>query len=742
MRRLRVLAALALFGCPSEPPGVDPSPYQDCTGACVVTFDVPRTCDASPPLGRAVAVAAEQRAAYDEALGSEVCRAPPYDDFFLESLFAPRCESGRCRLAPPDPDTGVPCQRTADCADGYRCLDVIGLPGPACVAVEEACTPPSVVPPFAPERPLTTDVDWRWDVPTGCTDGEARIGDAFACSRVGSPCAPDGWPADLPVLGVAYVDPAAPGPGQGTRFDPFPSVAAALASTATIAALHVGTHDVPTLDRPFALVGACASATIIRGAAVSAAGVELRDVRASGIVFVEANATLDVRDAILGATLFVGGAATVTRSLSSGADLVGVSSDGTITLDHVEVEDAESYGLLVSGGRAELRSVVVGGTYDVMVPADIVAIDAHLILVDVHLEPAGVGLSASDSIVEALHLAIEGGELGLSFGSTDAQLEDVSTSRTARAARVEGGNVEFTNLSAVAGRGGVDVVGGSGTTLVALERVWFEGQPDFGLRVVGGLARVFARDVRSEGIEGDVVRVGDGATVQIERAAFADIGSAAGFRVEAARAQIHDLTIVDVFRGLDASGGAQVEVTRAEVTDVGVAAFISRGVDTDVTLSDIRVTSGVGDLKGFFGRGLAVERAGAMHANRVHLERCREVAASASGLGTTLDLENLVVVDTRPRVCAEGTCRDRPLGVGVGAYYDAVASLTTFEVSADLICLQELARAQVLASAGRLQGCAIGQYLESSAPATGLCHEDVDARTNETAVEPPDIDLP
>lgn len=168
-----------------------------------------------------------------------------YDEFVLPDLDVGRCaERGRCVVAG---DEGAVC--LDDCPGG----------GPVVAA------------PQPPEPPMLT-------IPPDCPDGTVAFADEMTCAAI------DECPADVyraAPNGAVFVDPTSSG-GNGSRMQPFGSVADALQSNAAVVMLAKGRHvatDVPALGRAVTLLGACSGETILEGSFTTSADLTFEHLR-------------------------------------------------------------------------------------------------------------------------------------------------------------------------------------------------------------------------------------------------------------------------------------------------------------------------------------------------------------------------------------------------------------------------------------------------------------------------------
>ncbi|MCC7541728.1 MAG: hypothetical protein IT379_36250, partial [Deltaproteobacteria bacterium] len=131
------------------------------------------------------------------------------------------------------------------CGDGSRDVADASLDGSTDLGPDVATTRPSVAAPMppAPTEPTSFDCPTGWQPfetehgaqachswpggePPECAAHEMPL-PGEGCVPIGSPCASDGWAADLPAEGVLYVRSGAPAGGDGTRDRPFDRIGAA-----------------------------------------------------------------------------------------------------------------------------------------------------------------------------------------------------------------------------------------------------------------------------------------------------------------------------------------------------------------------------------------------------------------------------------------------------------------------------------------------------------------------------------
>jgi hypothetical protein len=145
-------------------------------------------------------------------------------------------------------------------------------------------------------------------------------------------------------------------------------------------------------------------------------------------------------------------------------------------------------------------------------------------------------------------------------------------------------------------------------------------------------------------------------------------------------------------RAVEISAGARATLERVALADHHDVAILVRGPSSSLDASDLLVVDTLSEVRsGTFGRAIHVQSGASAVVRRAHLAQNREVAASASGAGSTLALEDAVIVETLPRACAATSCPSTGAGIGVAAIDGAMASVTRFDISRHALAGVQLA---------------------------------------------------
>ena len=170
----------------------------------------------------------------------------------------------------------------------------------------------------------------------------------------------------------------------------------------------------------------------------------------------------------------------------------------------------------------------------------------------------------------------------------------------------------------------------------------------------------------------------------------------------AATLQLTDVTIRetvvrsamgDFGRGLEVDHGAQASVSRA-VLEGNSEAAVFAGSDTttlqmeDVVLRDTRSRSD----RGGTGSGLTVLFGAHVELTRAIIERNRVFGVAAASANTTVVLRSVVVQDILEPDCGVSSCTGSAHGFGVAALEDAAIDVEHFRVSRSALCGVALVR--------------------------------------------------
>jgi hypothetical protein len=242
------------------------------------------------------------------------------------------------------------------------------------------------------DGPLTYCDPWPSTGPDTCGRFEAHFPGTPGCQRIGSDCAPSGWPENLPPgRPVVYVRPGA-GPGDGSLALPYPSYAdipAAQLTPGTIVALSTGTHvgNFEPADG-ITLWGACPADTVLTSSgpfildavltvtsSSTVRNLSVRDATRPGVSAAGIQARATLRDLVVErvsvSALFAVDAARLDAERIIVRDVQPLNGEfgrGLVATDRSQVrvqhglfEDLTSAGLMASGAGTELqveRSVV------------------------------------------------------------------------------------------------------------------------------------------------------------------------------------------------------------------------------------------------------------------------------------------------------------------------------------------------------------------------------------------------
>ena len=381
----------------------------------------------------------------------------------------------------------------------------------------------------------------------------------------------------------------------------------------------------------------------------------------------------------------------IERTMNAGAYIDG---DGAVvTLRDLVVRDtgaletpgasAGGRGLLIQYGAAvEIERAVVDRTVGVALAVYDADLQASDVLVretsPSMVEPSfahGIGLDTGGSLVVRRARIERSGILGIGANAGTVDVEDVvvrgmvdgialqaqgDVSFTARRVLVEDGAgaglnaiqgarfvAEDVVIRRTAASPATDLYGHalSATLGGSLEvtRVLVEEATQIGVAVAGGSATLtdaIVRDtrVRSDGMAGHGVHAQEGGTVRLER------GLVAG------------------------SGGAGIYLISPGTT----------GTFTDIAVRDTR-GSRLMDLDGVLGHGLSVLDGASANVTGGLFERNREVAIVAF-LNSEIVLDDVEVLDTLERACAETGCATGGAGTGIAAFENARVRATRFSV--------------------------------------------------------------
>lgn len=546
---------------------------------------------------------------------------------------------------------------------------------------------------------------------TGIADcsgpAEAHFPGTPGCAAVGAECPGGDFAEGLPAGAIHALPGGAPGSGDGSAASPYPTIAAALAvaTSGDVVALGKGTFIQNQIDLPagVTLWGACPGATVLSSedqqpwlgtVHVTTAGGSLRDLRIEGD-----------RPGIL---VVAGGEVTVEGVVVFDAETRGVvvMDGGQLSGRRLSVLDTRpldgfgaAEGLAVfDGGQVDLEELVISGSAEQAVAVDGAGSRAEL--QDVALRDTVPTTAGS----RGAGVWATGGELVLTRAAIDRNTE-AGVGSLGVGTRVTGTMLVIRDVAQSVGatdHGSGLLARDSG--FLEVTGAWVERATHVGVLTGGGATRLVLRDalVRDTQLgarpERDLYGMGifaQGTNLELERVAAVDNKSIGVVIQLGGTSMLRDLTVRGTqstpMRGLFGRG---LEITRGSVVTVERAFFEGNrdstvtvhGAGTDVTLTDVTIRdtrSRASD--GRFGYGLEVLDSGLLSATRLDIAGTRGVGLSASGAGTSLNVSNARVFDTRPLDCASSSCAGATFAYGAGAYDGASVTLADFvlEGSAD-----------------------------------------------------------
>lgn len=223
-----------------------------------------------------------------------------------------------------------------------------------------------------------------------------------------------------------------------------------------------------------------------------------------------------------------------------------------------------------------------------------------------------------------------------------------------------------------------------GTPALALERA----------AVVGsGNAAVWLED--AEVLLTDVAVVGTASGIEMHAGAHAtasrvvlDALNGRAIALFGARLEATDLVLRDVTGATDpyaqAPLGLALDASTAVIDRCAIArcervGILALGIDTDLEVNDLLVQ----DTRTLphvstSGRGLEASFHAVVHGQRVSVADNRGFGVIALDNGTVVELQDVSVTGTQPAPCDPGPCDEEPAGFGLAAYTGARVSATTF----------------------------------------------------------------
>lgn len=580
--------------------------------------------------------------------------------FFALLLFTAAC--GEDPIEPPAPIDGGIAAPTGDA--GNFVPPQLALP----VTPLEPVLDPAALMPEPPAAPVLTPCPDGWRIAeaeaievcepwpesgrAACPLDQEHFPGQTGCRIIGSACDPSSeYAINLPSTRILYVRPSAPGPGTGTRADPFPTIAAALAlqpPAGTTIALAKGTYDEVVIVREgVVLWGACTAETLIASSSphdfdaaiqIRARGATIRNLRVSGarpgISAVSFNTGVRVEDVIIENTNFAG-------------MLIG----GSVDAYSLVIRGAPSGALVAGGGSLAIDQGAISGFSDVGLQYEQLALgELHSVYLGAAAAAPGVGLSAGGGAqVSGDAVIIE------NTAYHGAYVEDGRTRVVLRDSVIR----SSVALEADQSSTGAWVRGGA---TIELERARIANIVGVGLYASDPRTRLSAVDTSISDVStlpGDtavgVGLFGDSSStvavsrMQIVRSTGANLALTGG-----ARATIRDLVLREGV-GFDAATGgtgliavdAEADISRAELRDhrdSGVLAFRSR-----VHLSDVRIQDTTCEqndpAQALLGQGIAASES-TLSLSRCVLENNRSAGIVAGA--SRVDLMDVRIADHFP----------------------------------------------------------------------------------------------
>jgi len=496
-------------------------------------------------------------------------------------------------------------------------------------AQEELCAdyPDNIACPTLPAPPQLEDGTGfsEWE-PSQCPAGAMPDFGKPGCIVIGDPCPEGDWPEDLPTDNIRYVTPGGTGDGR-TKETAAGSIQQMLNDTGPLSgatpngytiALSKGVFEEHlVVNRRQNLIGACVRDTVISG----------QDPSRDAVVFVTGSG-----GGMLQNILFTGEA--------NGVWVWNTTTDVMIT--GVIIEKATNVGLTVSGSKLIADRIVIRDTEPLANGA------------------FGIGLqvdSAAEVDFTRGYLS-RNHYIGVLAGMPETEV------------RLESVIIEDTRSQISNGLGGAALsVQAGGAVQVARAMMLRNQQVGLNAEGVGTnlvLEDVVISETRSQASDltlGRGVNVQGGAALELRRGLLRNNRDAGAFVLgDASQATFEDLTIEDTLsqesdgirgRGLGVQGGV-VSVTRGLIRrnrEVGVLVALSgaTAVFEDLLIEDTQSQA----LDGSLGRGLSAQTGASVSLSRGLIRRNREVGVYLSHDGTSIQMNDTRVMDTRVALCAE-----------------------------------------------------------------------------------------
>ncbi len=593
-------------------------------------------------------------------------------------------------VTPPDIPwlaTGAPPIMLAPCPDGWR--EVEGRVVPECDPYPEGG-------------------------PEACDEGEAHFVGEPGCRPIGDACPPGDYATSLPDSGlVLYVKTGAPAGGDGSIEAPLAGLSevpwVSLSASTTIA-LAKGTYPgTLPLKAGVTVTGACVAETVVTGIASPVPSVVV--VTSAGEPAVVQNLT--IRGAPQGGALAQPGRRLSLRGvLIDRVQGLGVHAFGAgaeVSLTDVMIRDTQTTGRGASSSgrgvhlqfaaRLEATRLLVVGNRDIGVSLGGEGVAATLTDTGVQDTRArdsdgldGRGISVlSGAHLDATRLQVSGNHragvaatgVNTMVTMTDAIVSNTQSSprdgRGGRGLAVEdGAQLSATHIVLAGNREIAVYLHGEGTRAVLTDAVIRDTVPQAN-GMWGG---------RGLGVEG-------GARVDATRVLFSDNSEVSA--LVGAPGSIMALTDAVIQRtesnpatgrggvAVSVQQGGHFEASRLLIADNRGAGVMALDEGTTINLSDtvLRDTRSR-SADGHFGRGIQGQDGARIEGTRLAVDRSVEVGVAAF-TGASVGLRDVSVRGVTIADCAPTSCPGSAYGYGVGAYA-ASLSLTRFEITDAAVC--------------------------------------------------------
>jgi hypothetical protein len=556
------------------------------------------------------------------------------------------------------------------------------------------------------------------DPPSGaaCPDGTFRFTDSADCAPL-APCPSGEFAEPLPAAGALLFVRAGATGGDGTMAQPLGRIADAIlrARSGDAVVLAKGTYD-ETVD-VFAgvrIVGACPAETIIAPSAGLRVAVRLNEadgalegvsVRPSAMIGgIEVYARASMRDVVVDG---VHGAAV---TVGSGGDL---SARSIVLREAATTPERLGQGVVVQGGRASFERLFVEETDS----SALASFNTGSVLSAVNARVRANGRTGTSPVQLAIQ---DGARLELSR----AVLEDT----VGGGALVIGADA-FLRMTDVMVRGfragplfqagGVSVREGG---RLEAERVRIENGDGYGIGVSESTSSVLLTDVRIAAIAAGPRDIGGGimfagSVLELHRVEI-DSADAIGILSNGMMSG-EDIAIlrigtpsIEAAMGLGLGDGASGVLRRIRLAEVLAAGILVTGGTTDVLLEDVSVRDTLAYSDGTRGRAIEVQSDARAVLHRVLAERSRELAIVAF-TGGRIEAEDLRIVETLARDCAQTTCAAAPGGVALAAIGFGGLSVTRFLVDGARLCGAQIASGGELdLSNGEIRNATVGACVQ------------------------------